>query len=1169
MTTRRHTQVFQQLRQVVLAHDGAGLTDAELMTHFVGQRDGAALEALIRRHGSMVWSVCRRILGNEQDAEDAFQASFLVFVRKATSIRPREQVGNWLYGVAYRTALKARTKDARRRAKERRAAAMTPTQTETDVSWSELLPLLDQELARLPDKYRAAIVLCELEGRPRKEAARQLGIPEGTLSSRLATGRRMLAKRLGRPGLGLSAGALATTSVVVPPTLMASTVKAVTLVAAGQATIAGVVSVRVAALAEGVVKAMLLTKLSAGAAILAVVAVLAAGAGGAAYCAAAADPKPPKAPPVVAVSPKGNNVDKEEVKKEESAWGEAVDGVQARLRTSKIAWNDGQTPEFALDLRNRGRRTPSGCRSVQFCELELDGKWYEYRTDGVDCKSSMLPPGKQVDFWGSVSLAVPWTRKTPARKPGDKGEPLQISAGKHTVRVAFVFEPSALPPGFGVPADPGMRPISNPVEIEVGRESAWGEAVDGVQARLRTPRGVWKEGEAPTFILDLRNVGKGTPHQRHVPFDCEIKVDGKWYGYTGAVGYVSKNTALEPGQEYDDWVKVTPDPSWQEKPGGVVNGSRPLVPLPPGKHTIRITYPFNGEKPPFRPVSGPVEIEVGKESAWGAAVDGVQARLRPARTSWDAGKAPEFSLDLRNQGKHGFSLGRLPQFCEIELDGKWYDYAGRIARDRVSSAIQPGEEVDDCVAVSLDGPWVLKRTGRKWDEPIGDKDERMQVPAGKHTVRVAFSSDTAPSPLRPISQPVAIEVAKESAWGEAVDGVQARIRTPKVIWKAGEAPTFLLDLRNQGKRTPHAMRIPLVCEIEVDGTWCHYRGLYAIKSEDTPLESGKEIDNWVEVTQIDHWVWKPLEPGTDPFPLAPGKHTFRILFPFPDGTPPIRPISGPIEIEVGKEPVPGKPVDGVLAPAKQAAPSDAAGPDDKQTAARRAVVIREKLSEPINYELPIDTTLDNALVELLTRNKISWKVNTPAFVKQGDDPNVVSKTQIAKIDKLEGVSRRMIMEHLISNIESKSGDGKAVGVIRPYGVEITTRRAYLDEFFPGRKDLNLPPLVYAVFDKVPLPEALAELGHTTGSNVVLAGRLGQAGETKITADLTGVPLDTAVVILANMADLKLVRLDNVYYVTSRERARLLEAEEQERLLKEEKGKADPAKPQAAKAEPKK
>ena len=365
----------------------------------------------------------------------------------------------------------------------------------------------------------------------------------------------MLAKRLGRPGLALSAGALAT-GTAVPPALMASTVKTLALVAAGTA-VAGVASVRVAALAEGVVKAMFLSKLSVGAALLAVVAVLAAGAGGAAYCAAAADAKPPQTPPVAAVSLKGNNVDKEEVKKEESEWGDAVDGVQARLRTSKTVWNDGQTPEFALDLRNRGRRTPSGCRGVQFCELELDGKWYEYRTGDVDCHISMLPPGKQVDFWASVSLAVPWTRKTPAHKPGDKGEPLQVSAGKHTVRVAFVFEPSALPAGFGVPADPGMRPISNPVEIEVGRESAWGATVDGVQARLRTPRGVWKEGETPSFSLDLRNHGKKTPNAARIIEDFEIEVNGTWYVYGDPVDVGAVDTPLEPGKQIDDWVAVT------------------------------------------------------------------------------------------------------------------------------------------------------------------------------------------------------------------------------------------------------------------------------------------------------------------------------------------------------------------------------------------------------------------------------------------------------------------------------------------------------------------------------------------------------------------------------------------------------------------------------------
>ena len=574
-------------------------------------------------------------------------------------------------------------------------------------------------------------------------------------------------------------------------------------------------------------------------------------------------------------------------------------------------------------------------------------------------------------------------------------------------------------------------------------------------------------------------------------------------------------------------------------------------PLPPGKYTIRAAYPLQGVTPRIRPVSGPVEIEIGEESAWGAAVDGVQARLRPTKTSWANGEMPEFSLDLRNQGKHGFSLGRLPMFCEIELDSKWYVYAGRIARDRVSSSIQPGEEVDDCVAVSLAAPWVLKRAGRERGEPITDKDERLQVLPGEHTLRVAFSSDTAPSPLRPISQSVAIEVGNESAWGEAVDGVQARIRVPKVIWKAGEAPTFILDLRNQGKKTPDARRVPLDPQIEVDGTWFSFdlpAGPYP--SVGDQLKPGEQVNDWTTVAPDKNWGSFPGKKTH--FPLPQGKHTVRIALwlQFQDGTPKIRPVSGPIGIEVRENATDGakKPPTGGGAPA---------GGGDKEASARRAVDIRKQLDEPIKYELAIELSLDKALDELLVRIGIPWKMNASAFAKQGGGPDIVAKTTVAKISPVEGLSRQAILERLLSNIASKSDDGQAVAVVRPGVVQITTRRAYLDEFYPGRKDFNLPPLVYAAFDKVPLSDALAELGHTTGNNVTLASYLGKEAETKVTANLTGVPLDTAVVLLADTADLKLVRLGNVYYVTSRERARVLEADEKERLSKEEKGRPFP------------
>src|SRR5262249_22645957 len=148
--------------------------------------------ALVRRHAPMVWGVCRRVLGNLHDAEDAFQATFLILVRKAASIASPKLLANWLYGVAHQTALKARATNAKRRVRERQVTHMPePAANEPD-RWNDLQPLLDQELARLPNKYRVAIVLCDLEGKTRKEAAWQLGVPEGTLAARVARGRVML-----------------------------------------------------------------------------------------------------------------------------------------------------------------------------------------------------------------------------------------------------------------------------------------------------------------------------------------------------------------------------------------------------------------------------------------------------------------------------------------------------------------------------------------------------------------------------------------------------------------------------------------------------------------------------------------------------------------------------------------------------------------------------------------------------------------------------------------------------------------------------------------------------------------------------------------------------------------------------------------------------------------
>jgi RNA polymerase sigma factor (sigma-70 family) len=261
--------VLQFFRRLVAAGSSGDSTDRQLLQRFTGQREEAAFAALVQRHGPMVLGVCRRVLHDPHDADDAFQATFLVLARKAGSLAKPEKLANWLYGVACRTAARARAEAARRRVHERQFTA-TPSAEERPSgaeSFHELRPVLDEELQRLPDKYRAPLVLCYLEGKTYAEAAQALGWAEGTVSGRLARARELLRGRLTRRGLTLSAGAFppalsqSAAPAAVPPVLADTTAKAATLFAAGPAAAsAGVVPAAAAALAEGVLQTMFVTR---------------------------------------------------------------------------------------------------------------------------------------------------------------------------------------------------------------------------------------------------------------------------------------------------------------------------------------------------------------------------------------------------------------------------------------------------------------------------------------------------------------------------------------------------------------------------------------------------------------------------------------------------------------------------------------------------------------------------------------------------------------------------------------------------------------------------------------------------------------------------------------------------------------------------------------------
>jgi RNA polymerase sigma factor (sigma-70 family) len=281
-------------RQVRVLFGGgttAGLTDAQLLERFAARRDevgAAAFEALVARHGAMVWGVCRHLLRDPHAAEDAFQATFLVLVRKARGLKVGDSLGGWLHGVTHRVAARARADALKRERRECTGEGLPfePAADGDELDHIDLRPVLHEELARLPEKYRAPLVLCYLEGLTHDEAAARLRWPVGTVRGRLARAREQLRGRLARRGLGVGAGAGAIAAVLagearaaVPPALVSSTVHAATGTAAGGLLAAGAVPAAAVALSQGVIRAMTLAKLKLAGAVLLTTGLVAGGAG--------------------------------------------------------------------------------------------------------------------------------------------------------------------------------------------------------------------------------------------------------------------------------------------------------------------------------------------------------------------------------------------------------------------------------------------------------------------------------------------------------------------------------------------------------------------------------------------------------------------------------------------------------------------------------------------------------------------------------------------------------------------------------------------------------------------------------------------------------------------------------------------------------------------------
>jgi RNA polymerase sigma factor (sigma-70 family) len=747
------TQINEAVQRVRTAAMTA-LSDADLLTTFLEQRDETAFAALVQRYGSMVWGVCRRLL-NHHDAEDAFQAVFLILFRKAESIKPRRMVSNWLYGVAYQAALHARRTATRRNTRERQVAMPEPAAPVDALH--DLRVVLDAELSRLPDRYRAVIVLCDLEGKTRKEAAHYLGCAEGTVSGQLARGRAMLARRLRRHGLGVSGAALAAllaeTASAMPRSIVSSAITTVLTQA---------LSAKVAVLAEGVLKAMLVTKLTKTLGVVLVLGLIAAGA--TLVGTASQDAKSPAAlERPVEQAPKH-----QQTKQPTTAWGDVVGGLQAGLGFrpgEHRVYHHGETVTLVLRLRNVGKEP------IKFSYLQPFEE-HALTVTGSDGKVALQPsfvlaelgqrnPGQvELQPGKEIELHELKRRLKPASE-SDSQIPEQpyalFGTGKISVQYEKVFEPPALGlPGWRL--DPALRKLATgKLEMQVQdaekREdgTAWGKQAGGLQAGLQvqSAKRVYHHGEKVRLLVRVRNVSKEAVKFEYIPQFLDenspavTDANGKklpqdkldMFGVHGPV-----EVSLEPGKEI----------VLESRLHGAAGLPYELrTSLGTGKIGFQLERVLGNSSSGFIKLdpklnklgTGKLEVEVTDvkdAEPWGKEVEGLLCRLR-------ADNKGELKLTVRDLGKRDLVMHKAEPFCEIEFDGTWFHWEGGVS---VPAGIWPaGRRYDDFeIPVSL---------GPRWRDGRGNG---ISLTAGKHTLRVAYVTRDK-TPVRAVSNSVEIEVA--------------------------------------------------------------------------------------------------------------------------------------------------------------------------------------------------------------------------------------------------------------------------------------------------------------------------------------------------------------------------------------------------------------------------
>jgi len=431
---------------------------------------------------------------------------------------------------------------------------------------------------------------------------------------------------------------------------------------------------------------------------------------------------------------------------------------------------------------------------------------------------------------------------------------------------------------------------------KLAADTTWGEPVEGVGCRLRAQKPVWQSGETPSRLeVDVRNLGNRVivlyPNYQYNA--AELQVDGQWYYIPEEFGRAhAESFFFEPGRQHSGHIPDLGESFWRSKTDG-----KPLT-LLPGRHTICVAFTVYAKDrtEPIRFVSNAVEIEIlgdkVGETGWGEAVEGISARLRVTGTPIAPGQPPTLKIDLRSEQARTLPSGiaQVPDEFEVCVDGQWYHFKGTDIRSYIDPAAVKDREG---IHLLLFRGWQRKSDGTP-----------MNLAAGRHTVQAAFivKSDTggSQSTLRVLSNPVEIETlaptAARGAWGEPVEGVQARLGAQKVTWKAGEFPKLKLDMCNLGSRELFTWPNQQMCELQVDGVW--YR--WNLGGPDYPWSEfgpgAKHHD--IEVSLPGGWFtrqWAQLK-------LDKGRHVVRVAFesvpPINSGGDRVRAISNPVEIEI-------------------------------------------------------------------------------------------------------------------------------------------------------------------------------------------------------------------------------------------------------------------------------